>query len=147
MSAFTRLGSRLRRDERGFVVAEWLLALGLLLIPAGVLVLSFPSWLERQSMARVAAQEASRAVAVADNTEAGVERANALVEEIARNHGVDPATVTVSFTGETTRGGTVTATITVQMPALTIPGIGPVGSASWSTSHSELVDQYRGFAP
>lgn len=138
---------RLRRDERGFVVAEWLLAVGLLLIPAAVLGLSFPSWLERQSMARVAAQEASRAVAVAANTDAGVERANALVEEIARNHGVDPATVTVSFAGTTTRGGTVTATVTVQMPAITLPGIGPVGSASWSTSHSELVDQYRGFAP
>lgn len=136
-----------RRGEGGFVAAEWMLAVGLLLIPVGVLGVSFPQWLERLSMAKVAAQEASRVVAVANDTDTGVARARTMVDEIARNHGVDPSTVTVSFTGTTTRGGKVTASVSVVLPAVTLPVIGSVGSVTWSTSHSELVDQYRGFAP
>jgi Flp pilus assembly protein TadG len=121
--------------------------MGFLLIPAGLLVVSFPRWSERQNMASVAAAEASRAVAVASDTDAGIANARNLVAEIAANHGVDPATVSVSFTGSTTRGGTVTATVAVDLPALSVPPVGSVGSVRWSTSHSEAVDQYRGFAP
>ncbi|MFN2607486.1 MAG: hypothetical protein ABR511_06260 [Acidimicrobiales bacterium] len=135
------------RGEAGFIAAEWALAVGLLLLPAGLLVVSFPRWSERQNMARVAAAEASRAVAVANDTDAGVADARSLVAEIARNHGVDPADVAVSFTGTTTRGGSVQATVSVQLPALSVPAIGSLGSVRWSTSHTEAVDQYRGFAP
>jgi len=138
---------RRRRDEAGFVVAEWTLAVGLLLLPTIFIVLSFPQWVERTSLARSAAQEASRAVAVANDTASGVERGTEMVSEIAANHGVDPSTVSVSFAGDTTRGSSVTATVTVAMPALSFPGFGSVGSVHWSTSHTELVDQYRGFTP
>jgi len=143
----TRARHRRGRGERGFIAAEWALAVGLLLIPAGLLVVSFPRWSERQNMASVAAAEASRTVAVATDTDAGIADARNLVAEIARNHGVDPAAVTVSFTGTTTRGGTVTATVSVDLPALSVPPVGSVGSFRWSTSHSEAVDQYRGFTP
>ena len=135
------------RGEGGFVAAEWALAIGLLLLPACLLVVSFPQWSERQNMAKVAAAEASRAVAVANDTDAGEAVGRDLVAEIARNHGVDPATVSVSFAGSTTRGGTVTATVSVQLPALWVPGTDGVGSVRWTTSHSEAVDQYRGFTP
>jgi hypothetical protein len=43
------------------------------------------------------------------------------------------------------RGGTVTASVTVGMPAVDIPGIAEVGAWSWSAHHTEPVDQYRSF--
>jgi len=131
-----------RSDEAGAVVIEWVLAVGLLLLPM-LGLFSFPAWVERQNMARLAAQEASRAVAVASDTDSGTARGNQLVDEIARNHGVDPATVSVSYEGQTTPGGTVSATVTVQMPALNLPGLGTVGSVAYSARHQELVDMYR----
>ncbi|MDQ6724977.1 MAG: hypothetical protein M3066_02205 [Actinomycetota bacterium] len=143
-----RIASRLRgRGEGGFIVAEWAMAVGFLLLPACLLVVSFPRWSERQNMAETAAAEASRVVAIANDTDSGIANARTLVVEIAANHGVDPATVSVSFTGRTTRGGVVTASVSVDLPALSVPGVGSLGSVHWSTSHSEAVDQYRGFAP
>ncbi len=129
------------------MAAEWAIGIGLLFLPAALLVASFPRWSQRQNMAKVAAAEASRTVAVANDTDTGIAQAQALVGEIAANHGVDPATVSVSFTGSTTRGGSVTATVSVDLPALSVPPVGTLGSVRWSTSHSELVDQFRGFAP
>lgn len=136
-----------RRDERGMVVAEFAVVVGLILFPVMILVLSFPAWVERQSMARVAAQEAARAVALANDTDAGVAAAEQLVAEIAANHGADPSAMAVSFTGSATRGSSVTATIDVELPALSFPLFGSVGSVRWSTSHTERVDDYRGFRP
>ena len=135
------------RGESGFVAVEWVVAVGFLLFPTVLLVLSFPAWVERQGMARVAAQEAARAVALSNDTESGAEAGRGLADEIARNHGVDPSTVGVSYQGTTRRGGSVTATVAVRLPALTIPGLGSLGSVTWSTRHTELVDRYRPFTP
>jgi hypothetical protein len=120
------------RDEAGTAILEWMIGIGLLLMPTMGLV-SMSSWLERQNMAR------------AGDPAAGMAEGDRLVAEIAENHGVDAATVSVAYTGSTDRGGTVVATVSVVMPALTFPGLGAVGSVTWSTSHSERVDQYRGF--
>lgn len=136
-----------RRDERGMVVAEFAVVVGMILFPVMILVLSFPVWVERQSMARVAAQEAARTVALADDTDAGVGAAEQLVAEIATNHGVDSSAMTVTFSGSATRGSSVTATVDVEFPPLSLPLLGGVGSVSWSTSHTERVDDYRGFRP
>jgi hypothetical protein len=43
------------------------------------------------------------------------------------------------------RGGNVRASVTVAVPAVTLPGIGSVGAWSWTAHHSEPVDQYRSF--
>lgn len=139
--------ARWGRGEAGFVAAEWVAAVGFLLLPMAALVLSFPTWAERQGMARVAAQEAARALALADDTAAGAHAGAVLVDEIARNHGVDPADVSLSYDGTATRGNRVRATVSVQLPALVFPGIGSLGTVRWSTHHSELVDQFRTFGP
>ncbi len=136
-----------RRGECGFVAVEWVVAVGFLLFPTVLLVLSFPGWIERQGMARVAAQETARAVALSNDTASGAEAARELADEIARNHGVDPTTMAVSYEGTTRRGGSVTATVAVELPALTIPGLGSLGSVTWSARHTELVDRYRPFTP
>ena len=132
------------RNEAGTAILEWMVGIGLLLLPTMGLV-SMSSWLERQNMARAAAHEAARATALAADPDAGMAEGDRLVAEIAENHGVDASTVSVAYAGSTDRGGTVVATVSVVMPALAFPGLGAVGAVTWSTSHSERVDQYRGF--
>lgn len=131
--------------DDGAVPIEFALATGLLLIPVAALILVFPNWAERQSMARVAAQEAARAVALDGDWERGTASGTALARQTATNHGLDPGEVTVSFAGSLERGADVTATVTVSIPAVVIPGIGDAGSFDWTVSHSELVDPYRSF--
>ena len=48
------------KDDEGAAPIEFALAVGFLLIPMVVLVMSVAPWVERQSMARVAAGEAAR---------------------------------------------------------------------------------------
>ena len=131
-----------RREERGAVMIEWVLGFGLILVPA-LGVASLPAWLQRTNMAHVAAMQAARAVVVAADPAVGEARGRQLVQEIAANHGVDPSTVSVSFSGSTDPRGAVRAEITVQLPALAIPLLGTIGSKQWTTSHTELVDIYR----
>ena len=135
------------RGESGFVAVEWAVTVGFLLFHTVLLVLSFPAWVERQGMARVAAQEAARAVALSNDTASEAAAGRGLADEIARNHGVDPTTMAVSYEGTTRRGDSVTATVAVELPALTIPGLGSLGSVTWSARHTELVDRYRPFTP
>jgi hypothetical protein len=90
-------------------------------------------------MAREIARNAARTTAIA----ATAVDVSASADLVARNYGVDPADVTVSVDGDTGRGGLVTATVEVRMPAVEIPGIGGLGTVVWSVHHTEQVDLYR----
>jgi len=125
--------------ERGSVPVEFAAAIGLLLIPAVLLVMSFAPWVERQMMAREIARDVARSVVM----NAVVEGADAMAGQAAVNYGVDPEDVSVVVGGDLGRGGLVTATVTVRMPAMSIPGIGGFGSVTWSVNHTEQVDLYR----
>jgi len=59
------------RHERGSIPIEFALGIGVLMLPVAVLVLIFPNWAERQSMARVAAQESAREAAIAPDWDSG----------------------------------------------------------------------------
>jgi hypothetical protein len=48
--------------------------------------------------------------------------------------------------GRLLRGGTVLAAVHVVMPAVEIPGIGPVAAWTWTARHREPVDRYRSFS-
>lgn len=149
-----------RHAEDGSAPLELALGVGLLLLPVAVLVLSFPTWIERQAMARAAAGEAARAAVLAEHPDGAVAAAEALVAEAARNHGVDPADVTVCLSsapvgappGACTdrphlgRGAAVTAEVTVRLPALTLPGLATALEATSTTArHTERVDRYRSY--
>jgi hypothetical protein len=136
-----------RSRERGYVAGEFALGIGLLVFPVALLVLTLPAWSERQTTARSIAREVSRVVAVA-----GVCDRAAAIEtghDMARNLGLASADVDVQLdcaTGERLRrGGSVRASVTVAVPAVTFPGIGSVGAWSWTAHHSEPIDQYRSF--
>jgi Flp pilus assembly protein TadG len=136
--------------ERGSVPIEFALGIGVLVLPVAILVLVFPTWIERQSMDRMAAQEAARAVAVAGTVAEGVADGAALAAQIADNHDLADDFGGVAFTdpdrdgdGAPDRGGAVTATVTVRVPLTTIPLIGHGGGFTLTASHTEYVDAYR----
>ena len=141
------MSARRVHDQGGLAAAELVVFTGLILLPVLILVASLPLWWERQSLGRLAAQEAARAVVLADTFDHGVALGQATVAQLAANHGVDPADVSVSFAGALERGGTVTATATVAVPALVVPYITAVPSFQLSFAHTEYVDLYRSFPP
>ena len=135
--------------ESGYVAAELAIGVGLLLFPVALLVLTLPSWSERQTTARAVAREVGRVVAirgVCDRARA-VETAAAM----AKNMGLAPAEFDVDLDcgdgARLRRGSDLGIAVTVQVPAVDIPGIGSVGAWSWTARHREPVDQYRSFDP
>jgi hypothetical protein len=133
------------RQERGLAAVEVTLFTGLILFPVLILVASLPTWWERQSLARLAAQEAARTVALAGTWDDGAEQGHALVVQMAVNHGVDPADLSLQLGGALERGGEVTAAVTVTVPTMVVPFIVEVPSFTLSSTHTEAVDLYRSF--
>lgn len=133
--------------QRGFVAIELALGTGLLVIPVAMLVLTVPTWSERQATARAIVREVSRSAAIAGMCDPGT--ANEIARSMAANLGLDPGDVRVELdcvSGHPlARGGRITAGVTVQMPALHIPGVTDVAAWSWSARHTEPVDPYRSF--
>jgi len=109
-------------------------------LPVALTVLTLPTWVERQSMARLAAQEGARAAVLSADPAAAVGRAHRVAAEVAANHGAALDSVEVS--GGLTRGGVVAVRVTVAMPA---PLLHDGLAWQWSTTHAESVDAYRSF--
>lgn len=138
----------MKRDG-GFASVEWILGVGVLVIPLAALVVGLPPMLQQKSMAESIAQEAARAIVMAPTWEGGVEDAEELVAAIAVGHGTS-GDVSVDFTSDSgglSRGGTVTVTVTVELPAVPVPVLGSLGTISYQAVHTERVDDYRSFPP
>jgi len=138
---------RVRRGEDGYVAAELALGIGLLVFPVAMLVLTLPTWSERQSAARAIAREAARTVAIDGecDTDAARRVASTMVGNIGLRGGGIDVSLDCADGQRLPRGGQVTASVTVSMPAVDIPGIAEVEAWSWTARHSEPVDQYRSF--
>jgi hypothetical protein len=128
--------------EGGYVSLELVLGLALLVLPVALIVLTLPTWLARQSTARLAAQQAARTGVIAASPEEGAAAAGA----VAADAGLDPATdlrVAWEPGSSFARGGLVTAKVTVESPAISIPFLGSLGSFPLTATFSERVDLYR----
>lgn len=141
------------RSSRGSASLELALGVGLLLVPAALLVMSFGPWLERRTFVRVAAAEVARSVVMSGGDgEAGLK----LLEELAVGNGVDPTQVTVGLCGPVVplsdappsgcvplaRGGRVEVAVGVEVPVLVTP-FGGVGGIRVEHLQLEAVDVYR----
>ncbi len=148
MTTLRRLRSRLHArlpSQRGSVGVELALGVGVLLLPVALTVVVLPTWAERQSMARLAAQEAARTVVLAGDLGTGTAQGRALAERIAANHGMPGALRSVSIAaaeGPLARGTTVTATVEVLIPVPDLPWVAG-GDLAWTVTHAEVVDPYR----
>ncbi len=133
------------RDEIGSISAPiiWPLAICLFVIPVLIMVLSFPTWIERQNDATDAARTAARTLVTANTWTQGVTDANTAVADIAANNGLDPNQITTNYTGTLQPGGNVTASVTVVIPTTVIPGLGTVGQRRWTATATARVDDYR----
>lgn len=132
------------RREGGFAAIELSAGVALLLLPVALLVLSLPEWSSRQGIARLAARDGARSVALAGACDPG--RADRVVAAIAAGAGLPDDTLRVSLDcaagAPLPRGGTVTARVTVRMPAAAVPLIGSTAAWSWTAVHREPVDPY-----
>jgi hypothetical protein len=117
------------------------------MLPVFVIVMSAPTWVERLTFARVAAQEAARAAVLADTWADSQAQANAFVAETAANYGVPAGATSVSLSGTLERGATVSATVSVQTPTLHIPFVTTIGSTTLVSTHTEVVDHYPSLPP
>ena len=135
-------------DDSGVSGAlDMTLAVGLLMLPIVMLVASLPRWVETRSMAELAAQEAARTLALADDQTFGEAAGEAAARQIAANHGVEASTIAVRFSGILDWGQEVTASVTVPMPILDLPLIGTFSIGDFTANHTERVDDYRSFTP
>ena len=133
-------------SEHGFVATEFALGIAVLLVPVVCLVLTMPTWSERKTTARAIVREVARVVAstgVCDQ-----ESAKGLTEIMARNLGLPEGDARIElecWTGTVLAPGSeLEAAVTVRMPAVDIPGVGPVGEWSWTARHKQPVDRYVG---
>lgn len=122
---------------------EWPLAVFMLLVPIAAMVTLLPKWSERQTVARDAAASAARVAVLEADPDQAMGAGEDAAERTASNFGLDPADLSVSWSGDLSRGGAITATVTVRMPVAVFPGLGSVDAWSWSSSHTERVDDYR----
>jgi hypothetical protein len=117
------------------------MVIGFILIPFGMMVLSAPTWVERQTAARDAAAEAARLLVVSDGN--GSTTAAEVIRRIEDGYGLPVGTLVASVpTDRLMPGGTVTVTVTVEVPALSLPILGAVGSVDWTAEHTERVPDY-----
>lgn len=143
-------------DDDGFAVPEWLLGIGLIIMPVIVIVGSIAPWYQRANMASLIAQEAARTMVLADDWSGGEAAARALAAEIAANHGFEegdwcanpaPGCVSIVFDGTTPgvlqRGTEISVSVEVPIPGVVVPGIGEVAEFQWAQAHTERVDDYR----
>jgi hypothetical protein len=145
-SALTALTVRVRAargDESGFAPLTMVLGVGLVIVPVLLLVLTIPTWLERSVDARDAAANAARTLATANNWQSGTAAANQTVSQLIANDGLNPNLVSVTYVGDLNPGDTVTARVTVTIPAGVIPGIGNYGTVHYTATSTQHVDTYK----
>lgn len=136
-----RLIDRGRRSERGSVLIEFPMVIGLILIPFGMLVLSAPTWVERQTAARDAAAESARSLVVPDRD--SLMTPDALIRQIEAGYGLPAGSLRAEIPAERfLPGEAVTVVVTVEIPALSIPIFGNVGSVDWTAEHTERFPDY-----
>lgn len=131
------------RGDAGSAAIEMPLAIGLLLLPIAMVVMLVPQWPERQTVARAAAKEAASLYANAPDQASGATLAQASVSQAAANHGLPAGAMTVALGGQWCRACSVTATVTVEIPAIDVPFAGTIGSFTHTTSSTARVDDFR----
>jgi hypothetical protein len=133
-----------RSDERGFLAAELVAGIALLVVPVALLVLGMPQWAERETDARAIAREVGRTLAASGWCDAAT--AQSLAARMATNVSLPAGDLTV-----VTRcapgailppGSDVEVDVTVRIPPVHLPAVGDVGEWSWTVHHREPVDVY-----
>ena len=115
------------------------LVVGFVLVPIGLLVVTAPTWIERQTAARDAAAEVGRAIALG-GADADV---TSLVDDIAEGYGLDPDDLVVDVVVAADEpGGEIVVRVSATVPAVWFPVFGEVGQATLVAEHRERRPDY-----
>lgn len=136
-------------SDQGHAAVELALAVGLLMIPAALVVLGFGPWSERAVLAESMATESARAAVL----ELSVESGDVVASEMAANYGLTTNSYRIGWCGNDAlqgsggdcgfeRGDAVSAEVAVWVPLVVTPW-GEIGGLWISRTHVELVDLYR----
>ncbi len=144
---------RPRGDRGAYAAVEMALVLAIVVLPTVMVVVQIPTWIEGTSVANLAAQEAAREMALADNYGEGAIDGRRIAEQIVRNHGFSgDDLIAVAFSldpsrppATLTRGRSVVASVTVAVEGVFVPGAGTIGSFNVTRSATERIDDYRSF--
>lgn len=129
-----------RHRDKGATPIELPLAVSLLLIPVAVAVMVLPQWPESKNVASSAAQEAATLYATAPDPDTGMTLADAAIARHEANYIRD---LTLNLSGQWCRGCTITATVTVDVPAVDIPFMGSTGTFTYTATSSSRIEDYR----
>lgn len=140
-----------RPGEGGSVPVEFAAGVALLVLPVAVLVAVLPRWVEHTSAARLAAREAARAVAVAEDPAGAVGTGEDIAREVLANHAIAARSVELQVPagphGTVARGGDVVVRVRVVVPVSVTPLTGTIGGFTWTATHREPLDAYRSLPP
>ena len=120
-----------------------MLGVALIILPVMVLILTVPVWEQRTVDAQDAARAAARAMVAASTETGGLLAAKQAVDEVFQGDGIPSAQVSITFAGEDVPGGSVTASVTVVIPAGRVPGLGAIGDLHYTARSTEHVDSYE----
>lgn len=151
MTAVDKLAVRVGRanagkgGQRGSAALELPLIVCLLLLPFAMLVLTIPTWVERQMAARDAAGELARLLVVTEVDVDSGPRLAALLARIEVSHGLAVGALRLAEapSGSLTPGDQITVRVSVDLPGPSVPMLGDLGTGSWTASHTERVPDYR----
>lgn len=126
-----------RGGERGFATTELVLGVGLLLLPAVLLVTLLPGWSEVRLAAASSADAAATAAALAVATGGPADdHAEAAARAVLDTHRVEGAVVVDVAPSR------VTVDVTVPLPTIPLIGV-TVGGLTTTARSVRLVDPYR----
>lgn len=142
---------RASKNAAGYVALEFVLAMGLLVLPTALVLLQIPGYLEKHD--RVVGISAVVAQACANNA-TSTEQAQTLAhtsaqEELAASSSLRNASLvdaSCSFeAGDVTPGSRVISTVAINVPAAVVPGMPSEATWTITSRHSVVVPKYRSF--
>jgi hypothetical protein len=126
-----------RWRQRGSAIIELPMVLGFLIIPAGFVILTIPTWLQGVHAANDAAAESARAFVLSGGDPESVGRA---LEATAFSHGLAPGELSIISAAPTASlSGDVEVRIEIELPAI---AMFDVGSFSYTATHVERYPTY-----
>jgi hypothetical protein len=133
--------------DGGFVVAEWIVGMFVIMLPMFILIAQLPQWARDESTARSAAAEGARGALLADDPATAVQRAEVRSREVAANYGHEPANVRVDFLGEFAPGESITVKVTITLAAIRMPFGPSVGEREFSAESTERIPDFKVITP
>lgn len=127
-------------SESGLLTAELALGIVIIFFPVVLFLTAVMQWPERQQLATVAAAEAARSAALADNPQDAVKAAQERADEAVVASGLGNIEPRLDFGGDFEPGEHIIVSVTVDLPAIKFPGGPGLLSRDYTASFVERLE-------